>query len=256
MSSISKLSKQMPVQNQRVATGIRRAGDIALQQAGGQIGNIRQAQQVGAQAAAATGQQTAQAEQAKQNRATQLGQLGLAQQSAKQQQTQNLQAETLAKRSADASSKIFNLAREADKQKFEEQLEFKKQVSTDNNLNEHQLLDWKLSQAKSQQEFQNAIQQANQAHEQKISHMKSIQANLEFFYRKKHKITTQELSQQHQQNLAKLKQDMQKRITEAENKAKNKAAIGSAIGGLAGSYFGPVGAAAGSAVGTAIASQV
>jgi hypothetical protein len=264
-NQLQKLADNLPGANQKVTQGLQQARQTQLQeqikQAGPQAGTAA-AQQIGAQQQAQSGQiQLGQAQKA-QTQMGLLGQMGLEEQARGQRQKGFEQEIALSDIQLSQSDKLNRLSSNAKNQILDNQLNFQKNQSGQTLMNQRQLADWALTNARSGEEYAQYAQYAQQIHNRKLQMLetahKKISQVLQQGYIKEGKPLDRALSRE----LTQKKANAAAAMAEQKNKAANTAAMfgagGQILGAVAGSFV-PipgatmVGAAIGKGIGTAAA---
>ena len=261
-TQLQNIAGKLPVANQRVAQGLQQAneaqlrGSIATAKAG-----PRTAQQMGAQQTEV---------QTKTDLAAQTNTLTQGQQIA-QQNIQNMQQETqvklmeksnsTAKLNMQLQNQLAQMDRETKKEIFDANMEFKKDELGRTTWNERQLLDWKLSQAITDEEFATYEQQARQVSRRKIEMLNHAAALLEQELKASFESEQAELDYESQKKVQQAIQKLKKEAQEEQNKSAKRAAMFTTVGTVAGAviggiYGGPGGAAIGASVGGAAGGAV
>lgn len=283
LRALRNISANLPAGNTRLASGLQAARDMQMQQFAAKAPTTAaitpMAQQAGAQLATQAGQESLALQQQAAQQQQQL------QQQALQQQQMAAQAEQATLQAAAENQKIQNIQRfsnlseQAKKELLDSRLQFSRDEAGRQFLNERQLGDFAVLQAKNREELANYVQRETQAHERKkqtLQHaMSLIEQQLKQEYLVNKKIadqlstakqsgkelgTTERLAQQSAQKLIEL--ETEKRIIESsilqdianqEAKAAKWGMIlgvaGAVGGGIAG---GPGGAQAGYGVGSGV----
>ena len=260
---LSSLAAQMPLQNQQLAKQQQATQAIQMQQALGQApasSNVRGV-------AAAFGAQQAQ----QQGRI----QAGLAQQTSQQlaqvqsQQNQELSranTQALQEKSA-ANKRIFSslnnqlsdLSERVKSDVFDRQTQFKTDELGRTYWNERQLADWKISQAKSDEELYNYMQEVEQVHAIKMQMLQAAQAKIQQELKQAYEAGETEKNNEQTRALFEADIALKEKIRKQQARAQQNAMILSSgmsiAGGIAGALIaGPGGYAAGASLGMAVGS--
>jgi hypothetical protein len=259
MQQLKKLAGGMPVANQRIAQGLREAQTTQMQAAIGQArpgAGIQQAQQIGAQVAQQQGQAQLQAQQATQQQAQQVGQVGLQQQQL--QNTQQLGREQSAQQARERSqtARLNQLDNQLKSDLLDKQMQFARDERGRMLLNDRQMADIAILNARNDQEFEMFKQKAEQVQRRKLQAMEYAAALMENTLKSGYNAAGKRMDQQSQ---LKIKRDVdaaRKAIEKEKRKRENKAAMwgaaGTILGAGAGAIIGgPQGAAAGAQIGGA-----
>lgn len=251
----------LPGANQKIAQGQQAARQVQLQE---QIKNVPQgmggpglAQKMGAQQAQQAGQIQLGAKKQQMAQAQQIGQMGLQQMGREQRQTGFEQQLTLSDKQREFANKLNRLDSRLKNQLLDNQLEFRKDKANQTLLNERQMLDYALMNAKSNEDFENYRQAAQQASKKEllmleVANQKITQALNQGYIEGKGK-----LDRNLQKELRQRKKDIEDRIRREKEEAKNRAMMWSAggaiIGGAIGAFAGgPAGASAGVSIGSGL----
>lgn len=257
MRALRDLAGQMPVMNQRAATGLAAARDIQLQQ---QVGAAptstppAAAQNLGAaQATQAATQQVEQVQSTTQQAAA-LGAAGQQAAAAGQQargfdiqqglQDQNLQNQT----------RLGKISESAKREILDSRLQFQADEAGRTLLNERQLADFARMSAVSDEQMRNYQQQAEQTSKLNMQAQEAAYNKLVSILSNEHEMRQLGLNSAQKRDLLSAKQGLEDKIARDKAAAANKGAIwgtvGTVVGAVAGGVFGgPGGAAAGAAVG-------
>lgn len=267
MKALKQLSSQMPVASERTAQGLQSARDIQFRQSIGAApagAGVQQAQQLGTAATAQAGQDVLAQAQTGQATQGQIGQAALGEQAAQAQQQLAGQQEGLFAKREQLSTQLANIDEKAAQAIFDERMQFQRDERGRTFFNERQLADWRITQAKDEEEFANWAQGAQHAHKRKIQILETLHRSVLAEMEKTAKLGQQKANQQHKMKLIQMERDLKKKIREANAKAGSSAAMWGAAGTVVGAVVGSVipgagtaaGAVVGGAVGTAIGSQV
>lgn len=255
---LRNLAGQLPAANQQVATGLQEARKAQLQQ------NIAQAQtpagpaaaqQLGAQAQQQAGQAQLAAAQQTANQQVQMGQLGLQQQARGQRQATFDQEVGLNALQQKLGDKLSQIDRKAQKQILNANLSFKMDEAGRALMNNTQLLDWAVLNAKSDEDLAGKFQQMDQVYQRKIDVLQAAANRLEQSLRQGYTADKQKLDSASRQRILERAQAIKLQIENEQNNKNNQLmkmqAIGTIAGGAVGSIFGPAGTAVGMGVGGA-----
>jgi len=259
MTALKKLSAQIPVANSRIAQQQQASRDIQLQQAvkaaPASMG-VPQAQQLAQTQATNAGQQALQTQKQgmqtqaqvadlaaqEQKQATQSRQFGL-EQGVEQQRLSNVE-------------KLASLSEKAKQEMFDSRLQFQKDEMGRTFLNERQLADYAKLTAKNDAEYKAYAQQAEQQQRLKIQTLETINRRLENAMKNQFAKEQEGLSRMNEQDIQKMKQDVENRLAKAKADAANTTAkwgaAGTIVGAVVGYRFGGAsGATAGGSLGGA-----
>jgi len=269
LKALQNLSNQLPVANQRVAQGQAAARDIQLQQAvkaaPAAQGITQSAQQTGAAAAQSAGQQMVQQAEQQVKQQGQIGQVGLATQ---QQQAQaNVAGLQAGAREAEMANvqRLAGINEKAKQELYDAQMSFKKDQQGRALFNERQLMDYAITNAKSEQDYQNKAQMIEQTTKRELEMMEHAYNIMNADLEQRIKLAEQQKDNKLALELAEMKRASEEEMAKKRNKANNMGTIlttggtiaGAVVGGI---YGGPAGAAAGASVGGAagglVASQM
>ena len=265
LKALQNLSNALPVANQQVAQQQKAGRDLQLQAAvantpaaavgpgtGAQLGTAMQNQSGDQQVTAAKGavdqqQQVAQLGQQAQATADK-GQIAGLQAGARQSEMDNVQ-------------RFAALNAGVKKELYDDTMQFQKDEIGRTLMNERQLADYARLNAKSDEEYKNYAQIADQASQRKLQTMEKafdlVQQDLD----NQLAIAEQKKDQAAKQAIIKAKRDAEAAMQKEKNKRANDSAAwttgGTIVGTAVGAYFGgPAGAAAGGAIGGAAGGAV
>lgn len=257
----NNMASQMPVADANAMQGIQEAQKTQMQQAVKSLPteaapNASQVQAQAGGAAQAQGQAANQALQQTQQKTTQVA--GLAQQKQAQDNQQVLFDRNMAlqKKQAELQLKLGNMSEGLKQKLFDQQMDFKKDELGRTFFNERQLADWKISQAKSEEELATYEQQSREMHAKRMAVLKTSYAKLQQVMEQgfidKEQTLDQNMKREMTQKMAALKKKIAEEQANASNTASMFGAAGTIIGGAVGSIGGPMGAMAGAAIGGGI----
>lgn len=261
LKALDKLSASFPEANQRVAQGMQEARKTQLQETIKQArpsAGPAQAQQLGAQQAAKAGQIQLGAQQQNQQQQTQVGQLGLQQQAREQRQTGFEGQIALTQNQRAAADKLASLDIDLKNKLLDQNLQFKRDQAGQTVMNQHQLADYALANAKSQEEWLEHQQTVSQAYEKEMILLKHSFDVLSQTLQQGHTKEGKKLDFESKKRIANARIAIEQEMTRKSNDAKNKAAMwrtgGKIIGGIGGGVAGfvsggPAGAVAGAKMG-------
>lgn len=229
----------MPGQNQRVVTGLQEAAKSQMQQQlGGQLTGqplgIRQIEAAGQQATAMQAQPLLQVQQQAQQQAQQLGGLALKEEAQSAQKRLQERQFNQAKAQRDAESQLNTLNSGLKQRLLDDQFTFQKDELGRTFFNERQLLDYKVSTAKSALEVRDLEQKMRKASSRKMQILKAAQAKINQDLTQEFQKGEQELNQEQLKRLTEAQRAMQDKIRREEARAKNRGSMFSALGTLAG----------------------
>ena len=265
INALQKLANQLPVANQQVATGLNEARKTQLQAsiAGAQTpSNVTAAsQQVGAQQAQQAGQVAMQQAQQTQNQVQQVGQMGLQEQARGMRQVAHEQGIQETRLSRDLGQKLSQLDSQAKRKILDSNLSFKMDEAGRALLNTQQLVDWAAMNAKSDEDFQNKVQDIGQAYDRKIQMMQAAARKLKQLSSQGYTADKQKLDNETRKQLAEQAAAIEERLAREKARANNtmmtSQGIGTLVGMGVGAYFGgPAGASAGGAIGGGVGTVV
>lgn len=229
----------------------------ALQQTRGFTPTTQQIGSAGAQIAEAAAKPVLAVGQQRQQTAAQLSGIGLAQ----QQQVGQAQAAgaklALTEQQQEYASKLNGLESGLQNQLLDAQLDFSHQQAGRTLLNNKQLADWAVTNAKSDLDLKVRLQDMQQAYDRKLQIYQTVQARLQQAISQGVSATGQQLDHATAEALARQNAAIQTRIQQEKAKASNNQAMAQGvftIGGaiLGGIIAGPGGAAAGAGIGGAV----
>lgn len=212
---LESLASQMPGANQQIAQGLQQARQMQMQE---QIKGMQApvgpmaAQQMGAQQAQQAGAINVQAAQQLQNQQVQAGQMGLQQQARTQRKEAFSDQIQLSQKQQEYANALNQLGNETRNELLDNQLRFQKDEAGRALMNDRQMLDYALTQAKSEEEFLQWSQGIQQVHERKIQSMEHASRILEEVLRKGHLKNKQQLDQAQRKEILQKKIAMDKQI--------------------------------------------
>lgn len=255
---LKKLQDQLPGANQRVAAGLQAGRETQLQETirQAQPGGPRQAQTMGGQQAAQSGQVQLQAAQQTQKDVGQVGTMAAQQQRLESQQRVGEQQRSLSKKQRELTSRLQRLDQDAKDELIDRQLQFQQDERGRQFMNERQMADWAVANAKSEEEFAAYKQQAMQMHERKMQMMQTAHAKVSQAIKQNYVIEGQQLDQEQRKRLIEEQRALEQKMREEAAKRAEKQAMwtaaGTIVGTVIGAYFGgPAGAQAGGQAGGA-----
>lgn len=225
-----------------------------IQAAGGQV------QQQRAQATSEARQQALQTEVGRQQQAQQVQQRQI-------QAEQFDVAMEIEKTKVENQKKLFNLNRQLGNQLFTNQMKFKQDEIGREFLNDRQLADYALIQARTEEDWLKYEQQVSQMSKRRLQLLKAAYAKIKQAQEQDWRLGEQGLDQEHKKYLVEHRAKIMKKIKEEQARASNRASmfaaggmiIGGAIGALVpggGPATAMLGANIGRAAGTFAASQL
>lgn len=261
------IATQMPVADANALQGIQEAQKTQMQQAIKGLPQeaspgAAQIQTQAATAAQAAGQAAVQSQQATQQRTAQVAALQQQQQAQENQKVLFDRSMALQKKQGELALKLGNLSEGLKQKLFDQQLQFKQDELGRTFFNERQLADWKISQAKSQEELENFEQQSRQMHAKRMAVLQTAKAKIQQVLEQGYLEKEQKLDQNLKRELTEKYAALQKKIAEEQASASNTASmfgaagtiIGAVAGGIAGSIIPGAGTAAGAMAGAALGS--
>jgi hypothetical protein len=246
----------MDLQRQVAAAPVPGAGQPAA--------GVREAQQAAAQQVEQAGQIQLQATQRAQERTGQIAQLG------EQARAQAAGADIagrkidLVREQRENESTLEKLGRDAKQELFDARIQFAKDESGRQLMNEGQLADWAVSNAKSTEELRDRTQTANLLHQRRMDMLQIGYEKVSTALRFEQAKTEQTRNHRRIQELAEAEQNLRLELQREQNDAKNKQAMwqtggtiaGTVAGGVLGSAGGPAGTVAGASIGGAVGGAV
>jgi hypothetical protein len=238
-SIFRNLAGQMPGQNQRVVTGLQEAAKSQMQQQlGGQLTGqplgIRQIEAAGQQATAMQAQPLLQVQQQAQQQAQQLGGLAIKEEAQSAQKRLQERQFNQSRAQKDMESQLNTLNSGLKQRLLDDQFTFQKDELGRTFFNERQLLDYKVSTAKSALEVRDLEQKMRQASSRKMQILKAAQAKINQDLTQEFQKGEQSLNQEQVKRLTEAQRAMQDKIRREEARAKNRGSMFSALGTLAG----------------------
>lgn len=259
-SRLEQLSRRMPVTNQRLASQQKAARDLQLQQAVSQApqgAGLRTAQAVGGQMAQVAGQQQAQRDLQQRQGAQQVA--GLVQQQRGAQAAEQLGRQQLATQREQVSTaeRLGRLNMNLKNQLVDQQMQFQRDQSGRQYLNDRQLIDYAKSQAQSQEELANYRQATEQATKRKLQMLEAANKKIAQEIEQASRGRQSEEKQKYKEELLRRKKFIADKIESDRREAAAKAQMwgmaGGIIGGVVGAYAGgPQGAMAGYSAGQGV----
>ena len=263
-TALQKLAQNMPVANQRVATGIQAARDLQLQQAVAGAGAVpagvqsAAAQQIGAATSAQAGQQLVAAAGREAERQVQIGQLGQAETARVADLRLGRQNVASQAEQTQLANRLAAVDEQAKQEIFDRRFQFNQDEAGRKFMNDRQLADWAVLKAKSEEEFRNYEQQVDQATRRRLALMEVAQKRILQELEQGYKSGKQKLDQAQARRLRQAAEDMRKRIAREKERAAKRKAIFTVAGAVVGAGIGaavtlgnPAGAMAGAQIGAA-----
>ena len=259
---LQKLAGALPGGNQQVQQGLDQARQVRLQQQIKQLtpsAGTAAAQQLGAQQTAQAGAIQQQAAQAQATQGTQLGQLALQEQSRSGRQVAFGQQIELGQQEQVLANKLSQISRTYKTKLLDEQLTFNKDQAGNTLFKTRQAMDWALSKSKSQEEWNNYVQEAKKVDSRRMAMLahvnKELSQVLEQGYLKEGKKLDQASRLKIAKYLSETRAELEKSKTSAANKSSMLQAGGTLVGaGIGAVLGGPVGASLGATLGGGLAS--
>jgi hypothetical protein len=254
---LQSLAGQMPVANAGIAQGLQQARQAQLQQqiaGAAPTAGAAAAQQIGAQQAAQAGQIKLQAAQQTQQQTQQVAATAINQQRLEGMQALAAKKLGIDQRQRELSTKLSTLNRDVKNKLFDQNLSFQKDELGRTVFNERQLMDYKLANAQSDEEFKDYEQQTHELSDRKMKMLQMSYQKIQQSLQQAEGMREQQLSNEQKarltQALQALQQKMAKEKAEQANRASMFNSVGTIAGAVVGGYFGgSSGAAAGAAVG-------
>ena len=223
---LEKLSMSLPKQNQQIAQGQQAARTVQLQE---QIKNLPQgaggpalAQNMGAQQAQQAGQIQVGAQQKNLNQQQLVGQMGLEQKARGQRQEGFEQKIELSQRQRKFANQLSKLDIDMKNKLLDAQLEFKKDQAGQTLLNERQMLDYAIKNAKSQEQFKDWAQSMEQATRRKLQIMETANRKLEIALKRGYTENKKKLDRESYMRIREAKEAIERKIRDEKNRAKNR----------------------------------
>lgn len=260
---LSSFAGQMPVANQRVADSLQANRIQSMQQAVAQataVPDRSQIQQAGAQQAQQAGQiQTGEA-QANQHGAAQIAQAELAQKAAEQQEQLANRQLSLQKKQQAAVQQLASLDANIKDELWDKQMSFEQDELGRQMFNERQLMDYKMGQAKSEEDWLSFEQDMREASDRRLEMLKTAYGQVHQALSQASQANAQELDQAQRARLVQAKRAIEAKIQKEKARRSNRAAafqaggtiVGAVVGGAIGSMAGGVGAVPGAMIGASI----
>jgi hypothetical protein len=262
INQLRKLSENIPVTNQNISNQINATREMQLQntiKSAAPTATNQAVQTLGAQQNQQRGQINIQTAEANQKDLSQVAQTGL--QNMQMQATQRLgqQGRQISARQRDIENRLASLSTDAKNKILDKQLEFKRDQNNQTYLNERQLADWAIMNAKNEQEFLSYQQQMEQASQRKIQTLeaayKKIKQTLEHGYIGNKQQMDNDTKLRMKQAANALEEKIQKEYSDFAVRKAMFSAGGAVVGAVVGGYLSggnPAGAAGGAAVGSGL----
>lgn len=256
INQLRKLAAAVPGQNEQIAQGLQAARETQLQE------TIRQArpagpmaaQQIGAQQAAQAGQIQLQQAQQTQQDLQRLGQTAAQQTQLEAQQRVGQAQRAVSGKARELENKLAKLNQEVKNELLDKQLEFNKDERGRTIFNERQLADWAIQNAKSEEEFLNYKQAAEQMHQRKMQMLEVAYQKLSAQLRGEARLKGQKLDQESRNRIEEARRKIEQKLRQEQIEEQNRQAIWSGVGTIVGAgvgafFGGPGGASAGAQAG-------
>jgi hypothetical protein len=229
LQALQNLQNQLPVASQRVAQGIQTARDIQLQQAVAKApvgaATAPAAQQTAAAATEQAGQQQVEAAKQMVQQAGQVGQLQLGEQQMGAQQ-QVAQAQQAARQQEiNNAERLGRLDMSAKKELIDSQLQFQKDEAGRTLFNQRQLVDYAAQNARSEEDYKNYAQQADQLNKRKLQTMDTAYKIIEEDLSQRFRVAEQRKDQAAQQQIMEIRAEIERQKQRAAARAANSAAM-------------------------------
>jgi hypothetical protein len=258
-NSLSGMLGNYPAQSAQTVQGLQSANTAAMRQS---VANATQpqttqgSQQAGGQLAAKQGQAALAGAEQTQKQATQVGQLGLQQQGMDNRQVLADKQLGIQQKQRDLSNKLSALGEDVKSKILDSNLKFQQDEMGRTYWNERQLMDYKLKQAKTQEEFLAYRQQVQQISARKTQLLKVAAQKIEQQMEQESTSQIKSMDQASKAKLIQAKYGIEQQILADKNRAANRAAMFQAGGAVVGSVFGQVGSQLGGAAGATIGATV
>lgn len=259
-NQLRKLAQSVPGANERVTQGLQAAQETQLQetirQARPQAGP-RAAQALGAQQAQQIGQAQLQQQQQTQQDIGRLAQVAGQEQRLQTQQRVGEAQRGFSRKARQQADKLAELDQELKNKLLDQQLDFKQDERGRALMNERQLADWAVMNAKNEEQFKNYQQQVEQMGRRKEQMLEAAYRKLTAALQGKGAFKEQRLDQESKQRILEARKQVQNKIRREQIEQANRQAMWSglmtAVGAGAGAAFGgPGGASAGGQAGAGI----
>lgn len=267
--TLSSLASQVPGQIEQDASRAQSKTDLAIQQAVAATPaptlSTPRIQEVAAQAATQQGAEQVKSQEQGQQRLAAIAKEGA--QKAQQEIEMRIKDQKLgiAQKGRALQERLSSKNRELKDALFDNEMKFQQDELGRTAWNERQLLDWKVTQAKSQQELAEYEQEVQQMHEKRTTLLKTAQAKIKQVLANGFDENEQKLNNAQTIRLTEAKLALDKKIAQekAEKAASNAllvgafTVLGTAVGAVVGAVGGAgVGAAPGAMAGGAIGAGV
>lgn len=229
-----------PGQNQSLLNQQKATQQLQMQQALGGAGQKQsfrrtpQAQQIGAQAQGLFGQSQTKAAQDQLQKEGQVAGAIQQEQSFDIQQGLQKRQQAAKVRLNSITNQISSLNRDLKQDIFDNQVQFQKDELGRTYWNERQLADWKIKEAKSDEELAEFEQSISQEFEKKMALLKTAEASIRQRLEQEASKSEQEQDQALQQRLLSAEKELQKKMQKAQARAQRNAMIMQAGGTIAG----------------------
>lgn len=264
--TLSSLASQVPGQIEQDASRAQSKTDLAIQQAVAATPapalTTPRIQEVAAQAATQQGAEQVKSQEQGQQRLANLAKEGA--QKAQHEIEMRIKDQKLgiAQKGRALQERLSSKNRELKDALFDNEMKFQQDELGRTAWNERQLLDWKVTQAKSQQELAEYEQEVQQMHEKRTTLLKTAQAKIKQALANGFDENEQKLNNAQTIRLTEAKLALDKKIAQekAEKAASNAllvgafTVLGTAVGAVVG--FGAPGAMAGGAIGAGVGNMV
>lgn len=264
MIALRNMAGQLPVANSRIAQGQQAARNMQLQQAVAAAPVAapvtQSAQQAGAAQAQNAGTQMIDTAKQALQQNQQIGQVGLQeQQNVGQAKAASLQAGQK-QQAMDNVQRLAVVDENAKQQLYDAQMKFEKDQAGNTLFTEQQLADYAKVQARDDQEYQNAVQKANQLSQRNIQMIDAAYNKVAEDLRQKYNIAKQKGDEQTAILIRQQQEATAEAIQREKNRIANKQAMwaagGTIVGTVIGAFGGPAGAVAGGSLGGAAGGMV
>lgn len=178
---LRKLSDSLPGADKKTMAGLSAARDTALQEqiAGApKTAGPAQAQQIGSQQAQVAGKQALAVGAKAQQQQQQIGQVGLEQAGVESQARIGEATRGVSKQERGFANRLNRLSEDSKMELLDEQMVFRTDEAGRAMMNERQMADWAMANARSNEEYQDYIQTIGQMHGRKIQLLEAASQKL------------------------------------------------------------------------------
>jgi hypothetical protein len=140
----------------------------------------------------------------------------------------------------------------AKQQLVDAKIQFSRDAQGRKLMSESQMQDWMLTKAKSEEDWKNYAQRSQQLHDRKIMLLQAAKNKIEQAEQESYQILNQKTRQNTQEDLARYKADVEKKVAKAKQTSANNSAIIGGVFTVAGAVVGSIVPGAGTAAGAMV----